>query len=121
MTNDTNIIDRAVVLQLVDDLSLPDLHRVVDTFGSDIHRLADALAVAATVGDAPAWKRHCHSIAGVASVFGAAPLESAARAAMERTEIVSADAIAEAAGIRALGSKALALLHAFLADQKGAG
>jgi hypothetical protein len=116
-----NAIDRAVIRQLMEALPLSGLHRVVDTFESDICRLTDALAAAGADADAPTWKRHCHGIAGVAGALGAAPLEYAARAAMEHTDITPADAVAEAAKIRALGKKAVGMLRAFLAEQERTG
>lgn len=68
--------------QLAEDLSEEDLRLVLSVFRTDVQRLTDTMAGAASTGDGGAFRRAAHGLAGAAGAVGAAGLEAACRAAM---------------------------------------
>ena len=102
--------DNGFAVQLAEDLSEEDLRLVLSVFRTDVQRLTDTMARAATTADGPAFRRAAHGLVGAAGAVGAAQLEAACRAAMAET----GPALALLAEIRvraeaALGDVALVL------------
>lgn len=75
-------INAEVMRQLAEELPPATLRSIIGTFEADIIRLAQELLVASKGGDADAYHRAAHSIAGAASAVGAGRLEHEARLAM---------------------------------------
>jgi HPt (histidine-containing phosphotransfer) domain-containing protein len=76
-------LDPDVVAQLRQDLSMDDLRRICLLMEEDAAAMLAALADAQATGDANAWNRAAHRLAGGASGLGAMRLEAEARQAME--------------------------------------
>jgi hypothetical protein len=106
-------IDVDVLTQLAADLPAADLRLVLQTFETDMQRLAAALAAAGQASDAAAWRRLAHSMAGAASAVGATEIEQQAREAMARASIDPATAARDIAAIDAAIDAALADLRDF--------
>lgn len=102
-------IDRDVVRQLAVDLSAADLRLVLRTFEGDMERLRAALAAAGEAGDAAAWRRAAHGMAGAAAAVGAVTVERHAREAMAQAAIDQATA---APAMTAIGNAIEASLRA---------
>jgi HPt (histidine-containing phosphotransfer) domain-containing protein len=95
--------DNGFAAQLAEDLSEEDLRLVLSVFRTDVQRLTDTMAGAATAEDGTAFRRAAHGLAGAAGAVGAARLEAACRAAMAEAGPLGA-LLAE---IRAWGEAAL--------------
>jgi len=78
-------INAEVARQLAEDLPPSVLRSIITTFETDIGRLAQELLAAGRGGQAEAYHRAAHSIAGAASAVGARRLEHEARLAMNPT------------------------------------
>lgn len=105
-------IDQDVLRQLAADLPAEDLLLILRTFEGDMERLRAALAAAGQVGDAAAWRRAAHGMAGAAAAVGATPVEHLARDAMAHAAI---DPETAAGALLAIGraiDDALTELHA---------
>ncbi len=81
-----NAIDPDIPAQLAADLPRDDVVRILRTFEEDLGRLARELSAAAGAGEAEAYRRAAHSLAGAAAAVGAKRLEQAARIAMDRRD-----------------------------------
>ena len=114
--NPSNNIDRDVVRQIVEDLSLRDLHHLVTTFETDLQRLTRGLAAAGASGDLQGWLHAAHAIAGASSALGAVALEGEARAAMAVTSLDTTQAVTTAGRICALADASIAGLHGLLTE-----
>ena len=114
--NPSDNIDRDVVRQIVEDLSLRDLHHLVTTFEDDLQRLTRGLAAAGAAGDLQAWLHAAHAIAGASSALGAVALEREARSAMAATSLDTTQAVTTAGRICTLADASIADLHGFLAE-----
>lgn len=102
--------DNGFAVQLAEDLSEEDLRLVLSVFRTDVQRLTDTMAGAATAADGPAFRRAAHGLAGAAGAVGAAQLEAACRAAMaEAGPLGGLLAEIRAWGEAALGDVALVL------------
>lgn len=75
-------INTEVARQLAEELPPSVLRSIITTFEADIGRLAQELLAAGRAGNAEAYHRAAHSIAGAASAVGASRLEQEARFAM---------------------------------------
>jgi HPt (histidine-containing phosphotransfer) domain-containing protein len=109
-------IDRDVLRQLATDLPPDDLRLVLRTFEGDVARLGAALAAAGAAGDAAAWRRAAHGMAGAAGAVGAAALEQRAREAMAHATIDPAMASQAMTAFNAAIAATLAELHELTAD-----
>lgn len=78
-----NALDPSIAEQLAQDLPPADFRRIIETFESDLGRLAMQLEAAAIAGNWDGYQRAAHSLAGAAAAVGATPLEEAARVAMD--------------------------------------
>jgi len=76
-------LDPSIAEQLAQDLPPADFRRIVETFEDDLGRLAAELEHAGTAGNADAYRRAAHRLAGAASAVGAVLLERTARVAMD--------------------------------------
>jgi len=103
--------DLGFAAQLAEDLSPDDLRLVLKVFHADVQRLTGALADAARLDDAAAFRRAAHGLAGAAGAVGAARLEEACRRAMAGGETLGTG-LAE---VTAMADGALGDLAAFLA------
>ena len=101
--------------QLAEDLSPEDVKRVLKVFESDVRRLVGDLDAAAVAGDAAAFRRVTHGLAGAAGAVGAKALDLACRAAMGRDDLDPAGLPRIAGRIDQLADTALADLAAFVA------
>ncbi len=72
-------LDLSIAGSLARDLAPADFRRIVESFASDIDRLADEMEAGMHVGDNLAVRRAAHGLAGAAAAVGAAALEQAAR------------------------------------------
>jgi HPt (histidine-containing phosphotransfer) domain-containing protein len=95
--------DNGFAAQLAEDLSEEDLRLVLSVFRTDVQRLTETMAGAATAEDGTAFRRAAHGLAGAAGAVGAGRLEAACRAAMAEAGPLGA-LLAE---IRAWGEAAL--------------
>jgi HPt (histidine-containing phosphotransfer) domain-containing protein len=75
-------IDKDTLAQLVEDISLADVRRIVAAFRDDIGRLVPLAEQAAAARDPAKWRRALHSIAGASGALGCTGLEQAARRGM---------------------------------------
>jgi HPt (histidine-containing phosphotransfer) domain-containing protein len=108
-------IDIDVLTQLAADLPGDDLRLVLQTFESDVARLGAALAAAGQAGDAVAWRRTAHGMAGAAAAVGARTLEHLARQAMAQATIDPATASTALSSINAAIAATLDELRDFTA------
>lgn len=76
-------LDPEVASQLAEDLPPEVFRRIIATFEDDLARLTRELQLAAAAGDAQAYHRAAHSLAGAAAAVGARRLEAQARIAMD--------------------------------------
>lgn len=76
-------LDPSIAEQLARDLPAEDFRRILETFEEDLSRLAGELDQAAAAGDAEAYRRAAHNLAGAAAAVGAVALERAARIALD--------------------------------------
>jgi hypothetical protein len=98
--------------QLAQELGEADLRTVLEVFRRDVQRLSRALAGDFAAGDASAFRRTCHTLAGAAGAVDATDLEKACRRGMTVAEAAMATLHGE---IAACCAAALAELDAFLA------
>lgn len=108
-------MDRDVLRQLAADLSADDLLLVLRTFEDDMQRLRAALAAAGAAGDAAAWRRAAHGMAGAAAAVGAVTVEQLARAAMAQASIDPATASRAMTAIGTAIDASLTELHVLTA------
>lgn len=99
--------DLGFAAQLAEDLSEEDLRLVLSVFRTDVQRLTDAMAGAATAEDGVAFRRAAHGLAGAAGAVGAAPLEAACRHAMAGSDAPDGPLGGLLAEIRTLAAAAL--------------
>lgn len=78
--------DNCFATQLIEDIGIDGMRMLVGVFSGDLDRLLAALNAAAIRGDAMAFHRAAHGLAGAAGAIGADTLERACRTAMERVE-----------------------------------
>ena len=78
-----NALDPSIAEQLAQDLPPADFRRIIETFETDLGRLAMQLEAAAIAGNWDGYQRAAHSLVGAAAAVGAIPLEEAARVAMD--------------------------------------
>jgi HPt (histidine-containing phosphotransfer) domain-containing protein len=71
-----------IATQLVLDLPREDVLHVLAVFDEETQRLSKLLKATAVAGDATAFRRAAHALAGAAGAVGATVLESAARGGM---------------------------------------
>lgn len=79
-----SVLDPEIANQLKDDLPAEVFAAIVATYEADAARLLDQLAAAA--GDAKAFHRAAHTLAGAAGAVGARDLAATARRAMQATD-----------------------------------
>ena len=106
-----DLIDQDALRQLAVDLPPEDLQLVMQTFRADTERLNAAMDAAGQAGDAAAWRRAAHGLAGAAAAVGAIGVEGLARQAMAHAAIepgAAADAMRE---LRAVTDTTLQALH----------
>lgn len=104
-------IDRDVLRQLAADLPPDDLRLVLRTFEGDMVRLGAALAAAGQAGDAAAWRRTAHGMAGAAGAVGAVAVEQRAREAMAHATTEPGMVLRAMTAINAAIADALSELH----------
>jgi HPt (histidine-containing phosphotransfer) domain-containing protein len=109
------MIELGFAAQLAEDLSPEDLRLVLRVFGDDVRRLTGVLEAAMRAGDAAAFRRAAHGLAGAAGAVGAQRLEAACRAAMGGEPALEA----AMAAIAARGEAALGDLAQFMAGLDG--
>lgn len=76
------MIDRAFAAQLLEDIGPAGMRAVATAFHGDLARLLAVLQQTQAAGDATAFGRAAHGLAGAAGAIGALGLERACRAAM---------------------------------------
>jgi HPt (histidine-containing phosphotransfer) domain-containing protein len=101
--------------QLADDLAPEDLLAVLSVFIADVKRLTGNLAFAAATGDAGAFRRVAHGLAGAAGAVGAKALEQACRGAMGRADLAAGDLDGLSTSINARATVSLAQLDGYMA------
>lgn len=109
--NFMDLIDQNALRQLAADLPPEDLRLVLQAFRGDVERLNAALEAAGQAGDAVAWRRAAHGLAGAASAVGAVGVEGLARQAMAHAAIEPAAAARALSDIRAAAKTTLAALR----------
>lgn len=103
-----NAIDPAIAGQLAAELPPEVFAMIIQTFEADAAQLLSALGAAAQAGDADAWHKAAHGLAGAAGGVGATRLEALAREAMRPADPPAA---AAAARIGEAAREALAALN----------
>jgi HPt (histidine-containing phosphotransfer) domain-containing protein len=78
-----SVLDPEISLQLRDDLPAEVFAAIVATYEADAARLLDALEAAVAAGDAVAFHRGAHTLAGAAGAVGARDLAATARRGMQ--------------------------------------
>ncbi len=101
--------------QLAEDLGPDDVRLVLGVFETDVARLSGLISAAARAGDATAFRRAAHGLAGAAGAVGARALEQACRRGMSAAPDADAASLsATAEQIRLSSAGALEELAAFI-------
>jgi HPt (histidine-containing phosphotransfer) domain-containing protein len=103
-------LDPDAIAQLLEDLPPAAFGAVVVTFERDVARLLDALESAAASGEALAFRRLAHTLAGAAGAVAARPLEATARQGMQAADAAACMALLPS--LRSEAQAATAALHA---------
>lgn len=74
--------ERAFAAQLAEDIGTDGVRMVLGVFATDLDRLLGLLGEATAAGDATAFRRAAHGLAGAAGAVGALALERSCRSAM---------------------------------------
>jgi HPt (histidine-containing phosphotransfer) domain-containing protein len=77
-----SVLDTETVAQLREDLPAEALAAILATFEADLARLTSDLQAATAAGDAVAFARCAHTLAGAAGAVGARQLAETARRCM---------------------------------------
>jgi HPt (histidine-containing phosphotransfer) domain-containing protein len=96
--------------QLLADLPVEDVRRVLMVFSADLPRLVGEIADAAKAGDGEALRKSAHALAGAAGAVGADGLDEACRAAMLDIKANEATLLAHQAVIETQAAIAAAAL-----------
>lgn len=121
MAGDWMMTERSFAAQLAADLSAEDVRHVLRVFRADLARLGEVLATAEQAGDAVAFRRAAHGLAGAAGAVGAAGLERACRAGMAEAARDAATLPGALGAIRAESAAAADALDAFLSELNAKG
>ncbi len=95
-----------IASQLVLDLPREDVLHVLSVFDEECKRLSGLMHDMAQTGDATAFRRTAHALAGAAGAVGATVLEQAARAAMAPEGLAGSAMVAAAAEIGVMAKAA---------------
>lgn len=106
----------AYAANLVEDLPPGDVKRVIGVFQIEIVTLCQRLAAAAAKGDATAFRRAAHAIAGAAGAVGAIELEREARQLMQQSSGSAPDLTTNCAHLAATVASTQTGLAAFVAN-----
>lgn len=106
-------LDLSIAGSLARDLAPADFGRIVESFETDIERLANEMEAGILAGDCLAVRRAAHGLAGAAAAVGAATLEKAARVGLGHGPYPAGFVTA----VRRTGAEAMRELRALMGER----